>query len=131
MKKLATAPSGSRCQSDKVDGQKHRLTLSGLGANLLVTVLWTLRLTGGGEMEGSLSSSFAAVRCRLEEDIVHACRRSRSGKWSWPTLLGRFQPIRFTRWKHFRLMVNCIDGRTLHGGKAGLLQLNALLGQRV
>lgn len=40
---------------------------------LLVTVLWTLRLTGGGEMEGSLSAA-AAGRGRLEEDIVQTCR---------------------------------------------------------
>lgn len=50
---------------------------------LLVTVLWTLRLTGGGEMEGSLWSSVAAGRCRFEEDIVQTCRgRSRNRLWT-------------------------------------------------
>lgn len=44
---------------------------------LLVTVLWTLRLAGGGEMEGSLSSSAAAERCRLEEDIVQTSHEAK------------------------------------------------------
>lgn len=76
---------------------------------LLVTVLWTLRLTGGGEMEGSLSSS-GAGRCRLEEDIVQACR-DRSRDWSWVMLLRWFQPERLTRWKHFGRTRRCINGQ--------------------
>ena len=117
MKKLATAPSGSPRQSVKLGGGQRRW------GTLLVTLLWTLRLTEGGEMEGSLSSSGAAVRCRLEEDIVQACRSSRGRKWWWGVLLGRFQPTRFTRWKHFCLVGGCIDGRGLHVEQQGRIQL--------
>ena len=77
---------------------------------LLVTVLWTLRLTRGGEMEGSLSSSGAAKRCRLEEDIVQTCR-GRSREWLWPALLRWFQPTTLTRSKHFRLVGEYISGQ--------------------
>lgn len=59
----------------------------GESVRILVTVLWTLRLTGGGEMEGSLSSSAAAAgRGRLEEDIVQTCR-GRSSNCLWTALL--------------------------------------------
>lgn len=75
---------------------------------LLVTELWTLRLTGGGEMEGSLSSSVAAGRCRLEEDIVQACR-GRCRIRLWTTLLRWYQPTRLTRPKHFRPVARCIS----------------------
>lgn len=75
---------------------------------LLVTVLWTLRLTGGGEMEGSLSSSVAAGRCRLEEDIVQTCR-GKCRERLWMILLRWFHPTRLKRSKHFRLVAGCIN----------------------
>lgn len=81
----------------------------GESVRLLVTVLWTLRLTGGGEMEGSLSSSAAAGRGRLEEDIVKA-GRGRSSNCLWTVLLRWLQPTRLARWKHFRPTGRCING---------------------
>lgn len=68
MKKLATADSASRTVSRFQKHSKESQWSAVLSDNLLdilVMLLGTLRLLGGGEMDGSFSS-----RGRLDEDIV-------------------------------------------------------------